>query len=937
MSDSKFVQVAEQIRKDPASHEYFFNKLEDPAWLKSLAKMKFFRAPPEPERSGDLVRYPGWPESRYLVRVASRAPEEVLNLVRAIGPTDNPRVHHDLFDIAAELPGPAAAELARKETKWLREYTGHLMGVPHAAISLLTHLADEGQLKAAFGLAGVLLAVTRKDGPGGPREATPIRLDDYEYGEVIQAAWPAMIAADAGRALCFLCDRLGDALHADDIRRGDADLTIFWRPAVEAHEQNLGQGVLDTLIDAVRDQSFAVAQTQDGWQLATSILEARREPIFRRIALNLLRVQGSVEAVAKAVTDDSLAYEINFWHEYGELLRDRFAELTPEQQGKVLTILAHGPEEEEMTAQREEQGETADYLRRRERNTRLKRYALIAEHLSGEYREEYEALSQEFPEPGHLTLLTYTTASWVGPTSPYTEADLTELTPEEVAEKLRAWIPERGVQVATPEGLGRVLEKAVAARPADFAAAADKFVRLEATYVRSLLAGLMTAVGADQAFPWQPVLALSKWVLEQRSTNGDERSAYMDHDPHWGWAQKQVASLLSRGFAAGAAEAPQSERNTIWALLTVLAENPDPAPAQEEHSGSDGMDPATLAINTTRGETMHAVVRYVLWVERSLGEQAPGIAFAPEAKELLERHLDVTTEPSRAIRAVYGQWFPQFVRLDDEWARQLAPRVFSTAPELAELFDAAWNAYVIFNQPFTDVFAVLEAAYTYAVENVGEQDESTHGPDGASEHLAQHLLNYRVRGTTAGGDDDLFARFWLAEQPALRKQFLTRTGWLLGRNPELPDDLRDRFKETWEWIFKHTSESDPGSLAGFGAWLAAPAFDTGWLLEQARAVLDLGIHLAPDSVVYQAIPRLSSEHPREAVAVLRGMVLTDTEGWSLFGSVDEIRGALQAALAAEDADTRREAVGLVHLLGARGMTEFRDLATDAATDSSSQS
>jgi hypothetical protein len=85
------------------------------------------------------------------------------------------------------------------------------------------------------------------------------------------------------------------------------------------------------------------------------------------------------------------------------------------------------------------------------------------------------------------------------------------------------------------------------------------------------------------------------------------------------------------------------------------------------------------------------------------------------------------------------------------------------------------------------------------------------------------------------------------------------------------------------------------------------------------------------------MPRLSSEHPREVVAVLRGMVLTDTEGWSLFGSVDEIRGALQAALAAEDADTPREAVRLVHLLGARGMTEFRDLATDAATGSSSQS
>ncbi|HUB35909.1 MAG TPA: hypothetical protein VL972_03730 [Solirubrobacteraceae bacterium] len=58
------------------------------------------------------------------------------------------------------------------------------------------------------------------------------------------------------------------------------------------------------------------------------------------------------------------------------------------------------------------------------------------------------------------------------------------------------------------------------------------------------------------------------------------------------------------------------------------------------------------------------------------------------------------------------------------------------------------------------------------------------------------------------------------------------------------------------------------------------------------------------------------------------MVLTDTEGWSLFGALDEIRAALRAALTTDDGDTKREAVALVHLLGARGMNEFRDLVSD---------
>jgi hypothetical protein len=93
-------------------------------------------------------------------------------------------------------------------------------------------------------------------------------------------------------------------------------------------------------------------------------------------------------------------------------------------------------------------------------------------------------------------------------------------------------------------------------------------------------------------------------------------------------------------------------------------------------------------------------------------------------------------------------------------------------------------------------------------------------------------------------------------------------------------------------------------------------------------VLDLGVHLSPDFIVYKALPGLASEHPRDTVAVLRLMVLTDAEGWSLHGATDETRDALRLVLATDDEETRRDAQELVHLLGARGMTEFRDLVSN---------
>lgn len=934
MTETKLERAAALIRKSPASYEYFFDNLDDPAWLKSLDAMKFFRSPPEPERSEDWVRYPGWAEARYLVRVAEQVPDEVLKIALAIPGSDNPRVHQNILEIAAKLPGSMAARLARKEAAWLRGYTAHLVGIPSAAASLLAHLAREGQTRVAFNLAGALLVLVPTDGVAGRPDGVAARIAEYEYARIIRDAWPALTEADPRRSLSFLCDRLGEVIRASEEQPGGAGLTNFWRPAVEAHSQNVGNSLLDSLVDAVRDYALAVAEAPDGWAVTMSVLDPRPEPMFRRIALHLLRVRGPANEVAAALSDHKLAYDIDLWHEYGELLRARFADLGPDRQRAVLTTIGHGPEME-MTPWREQRGNTTEDLRRMERVSRLERYALIADRLTGEHRDVFDALRRELGEREHPTFLSYTT-SWTGPTSPYSDADLAELEPRQVVERLREWTPEPGPQTPSPEGLGRVLEKAVAARPADYAAIAGELVGLDATYVRAALAGLADAVRAGQPFAWRPVIELCAWALEQRAT-GNEREAYMDRDPDWGWARKQVASLVSQAFAEGAAEAPQSEREAIWGLLSILAEDPDPTPAQEARHGGEGMDPATLAINTTRGEAMHAVVRYLLWAERALGAEATrsGITFAPEARDLLERHLDVAVESSLAIRAVYGQWFPQFVRLDSEWARQLAPLVFPTSQERGAEFDAAWNAYVVFNRPFTGVFEVLRDAYAHAVARAAGEEESAARPGGPGARLADHLLTYRVLGATANGGDDLFARFWRVAGSALRKQVITQAGWSLERSPKLAAEIGVRFAATWEWIFRATSASDPGALSGFGAWLGAPTLDGAWLLRQARAVLDLGVHLDLAPVVYRALPRLASQHPHDSLAVLREMMLTDTEGWSVHGATGEIREALRLVLATDDAKARRDAEELMHLLGARGMTELRDLVSGAAAQSES--
>ena len=70
---------------------------------------------------------------------------------------------------------------------------------------------------------------------------------------------------------------------------------------------------------------------------------------------------------------------------------------------------------------------------------------------------------------------------------------------------------------------------------------------------------------------------------------------------------------------------------------------------------------------------------------------------------------------------------------------------------------------------------------------------------------------------------------------------------------------------------------------------------------------------------------MAGEHLREVIEILRLMVVTDPEGWSVLGSVDEVRQTLAVVLDSDDEQARSDAIAVLHLLGAKGMTEFRDL------------
>ena len=191
---------------------------------------------------------------------------------------------------------------------------------------------------------------------------------------------------------------------------------------------------------------------------------------------------------------------------------------------------------------------------------------------------------------------------------------------------LRAWKPPYEPMSPSPEGLGQELTELVKSEPERFAQEAEKFKDLDPTYVRAFLHGFSAAASQQRPFPWGPILDLAYWVIEQPRDISERQHEYTDLDPGWGWTRKTIAELLSAGFDQSPAEIPFDLRVRVWNTLRPITDDPDPTPEYETRYGGSNMDPATLFSNTTRGEAVHTVVRFALWVRQHLGAGATLLA-----------------------------------------------------------------------------------------------------------------------------------------------------------------------------------------------------------------------------------------------------------------------------------------------------------------------
>jgi hypothetical protein len=945
VSDVRKAKVA--MAKRRADYEYFFNQLKSPKWIPALLEEGFLTDPPTPVREGNFIRFPFWPESQYLARMAASAPDLVVDVSARIQ-TDNPRVQEDIVDVALRVPQHLASKLVPNVIIWVRNRDSRW--ITNKFSQLVRHLALGGERDSALSLAKEILwfdpdpklaekrAERAKSESIFPLSPEPeARAEEWEYQQVLEHAIPALAELDTTATIDLLCSVLERHIVLSGFDRESHqpfDGSVYWRSAIEAGRWY--QNYTDFLVDAIRDTATRyLEKTSASFDTVEAPLVSCNWDIFTRIRLYLMRKFPALagERVARALTEKRLFSGHEFTHEYFCLIQEQFSSLSDQLKQQILEWIDEGPGKDLMKSYGQDWNGSPvgqDIIDKRVRAWKRDKLHPIRDSIPNSWRKLYDELINELGEPHHAEFEVFHDEPQWGPTSPKSEEELSVLSTDSIIEFLESWQPQKGWTDPSPEGLAREFQAVVKRKPNDLSAAAPSFEKLDPTYVRALISGLSDAVKENKQITWKPVLDLCRWVLGQQieipgRTKADRR--FDEGDPDWSWTRKSIAHLLRDGCAQSTVQIPIGSRTLVWELISTLTNDLDPSVDYENRAGS--MRPITLSINTTRGEAMHAVMAYASWVNRNLPQEAQkSFTAMPEVASLLEKRLLLEIEPTLTIRSVYGQNLVRLMSIDREWVTQHEDLIFPPQAELRRYWETAWSSYIIFNRCYAWAYDVLEKQYARAIGSLSEggiAEEEANPNESLTDHL---MILYWIGHLKL--DDAPLREFYNKAPEELRAHALEFVGRALKNSDNIASEQIERLKALWESRFAANTEKgkkkSSKELAQFAVWFWSGKFDDDWALQQLIASMKSSDDIEREFFILERLTRLSSTMPRETLIALDLLIRSAHRKRDYFDGRDEAKAIIENGLRSLDSGTRKKARQIANFLLSLRYSEFRDLA-----------
>jgi hypothetical protein len=934
VSDADVGLLLGSFPQDAVALGRFFERASEHSWLPLLRQRGMYDSPPEPELHQDegTVSFPPWPQMQLLIRFAAELPDEVVDTVQQIPPTDNELVNAAIADVAKALPIDKVPELLPRLTMALT--AKYHMVFPARLADLIGKLVDAGYNDAALDLVREMLAF---DDPPMTAEGEPnefvrslreplLRVDQYLFVHILEGQMPRLIDAVGIGALDLLATLLETAIivsSSDEMTESHQDFSSTWCPAVTPSGVSYDHGIKMHLTSALRNGTVAHANTspQDLRSLVEG-LEARQWSIFRRLSLNVLRFHGAqdVTLVEERLVDPVAFADAQLRPEYEGLLAAHFARLSKEGQLAILTLIENQPDvarHDKWFRETHGREPTADEQRSYVEMQILNRLTPIADQLPEQWKVRYDQyVAAHGPRQ---SLETMTGWGYVSDRSPSTPEELAALDDDTLIDYLSSFEPGDFLG-PSKAGLAKTFAEVVTTEPNRYLPLAERLATLDIEYVSAILTALNQVVTSGADLDWDGALTLCETVVRHPRTATDGTVP----DSRWGWARLDVLRLISTGFGSAHPLQPEHEAR-VFAIIESVTDDPHPTPDDEEQYGPPNMSPEDLSLNSVRSRAIETAVEYGVW--KYLRD--PNSSF-DDVIAIVERHLDPEVDPSVAVRSVLGRNFSNLIAFDHTWAAGAAERIFPADEGLRHLWTAAWDSHLwrgLRNKP---TWLALQNQYAVAVKRVEPGSDERH-QRGRDKSLGNHLSNLYWSGEV-GLDEGLLADFLQVADEGLRQSVLENVGRGLSQaGPPLVDAVLARIICLWNSRVAAVRSEPSGELSAYGWWFCSDKIPADARFQGLRDALALSGHVEPAHQVVEHLATLSPEYPRETAELLGLMAERESDGWRFTLWDESAAQIIRTAVASGDVEALRFAREAVSRAAARGHSQWLDFLADPSS------
>lgn len=935
--EQKLVNL-KMCRDDGALRRELFGLLDSPDWIAPLLRDGWFDHPPTLERvQGGGVRYPNWPEGKYLVRMASHAAEYIASIMSSVH-TDNWSVAHDVLDAAKRLPPEYGVKLVNRIAGFVE--TNVLWHDLNDVAEVALHLLRGGQHEASMELVRRCFTMEWN------REHGCNRRDEYSYissldKDIVPVFAPILPQELIGHLFYEL--RSACQIRNSEHRRSGDDYSYVWRPAIEDHEQNRDYEIDGQLVGCVR-RAIELALSADvlNTREVLEILNAEQWLVFKRLRLHVLRTYPDMVEVEirEAIMDRESLFSPKCQHEYGLLVHDHFDKLTPEMRETWLAWVDEGPKrvgqkDDHMEKESQQAKEWQQYLK----------LVWVKDHLAGDRAELVRRLSESDKKPELAFFPWYMRVGRpeTGSSGPYTAEALQAMGFVQAVEAVSNWRPPEDADPIDGPTLGNVrdvFQEFCGADSVAYSKQAKALIGRPGEYVRSFLTAMNRAYKEHKAIDISAILSLCAWVLS-RDIEEDTLPVTTGHDlvdSSWRWTWNTIAELIQNLCDSGA---PLDHRDKLWQIITKLADAPVNQKSEERFKGEDPrtVDFVNYAMNSTQGEAMRAVMAYAHWVGKSLtqddNDSVPGgFDMMPEVRVLLQRKLDPADQGGFAVRAVYGWRFGLLFWIDRDWLCENTIKIFS----LREIEDtpgnalgwAAWNSFLFANRPHKEFYDILRDQYGYAVDQLKDiKDEKDYQEGKPFHRLGEHLMVLYWRGgLDLETDNGILARLLTQSPITVRNNAIMFIGRSLHQTEgDIPPDILERLQSLWEWYWANVGKKDASSTpesSVFGWWFGSGKFPPEWSLPNMMKFAQTVPCPDPDHIIAEQLAKHAEAYPKECVTIVTSMINGDNEGWRTHSIQSSAREILTHGMRA-GGEAKQLAEKAIDTLGRRGYVEFGEL------------